>query len=52
MQKVGGSEMAHLWSVLPFSYISLNVNILRSFFRQRKIDEEFNTTVSYFLKDY
>jgi len=36
--------MAHLRAGPPFSYISLNGDIFISFFRQRKIDEESNTS--------
>jgi len=41
--KVGGSKMAHLRVGPPSSCISLSGNIFLSFFKQRKIDEEFNT---------
>jgi len=36
--------MAHLKAGLPFSCISLSGNIFFSFLRQRKIDEESNTS--------
>jgi len=36
--------MAHLRVGLPFSCIYLSGNIFLSFFRQRKIDEESNTS--------
>jgi len=42
--KVKGSEIAHLRARLPFSCTSLDGNILSSFFTQREIDEEFNTS--------
>ena len=42
--KVGGSEMEHVRVDLPFSYIQLNGNIFSPFFRERKIDEECNTS--------
>jgi len=52
LTKVGGFEMADLRADLPFSCISLNGNISRSFFRQKKIDEESTQVVSFFLKHY
>jgi len=48
--KVGGLEMAHLRAGPPFSCTSLNGNIFSSFFRQREIDEEFNTSGFIFFK--
>jgi len=50
--KVRSSKMAHLKAGPPFSYISLSENIFRSFFKQRKIDEESNTSGFIFLKHY
>jgi len=44
--------MAHLRAGMHSSSISLNGNIFESFLRQREIDEEFNTSVSYFWKHY
>jgi len=41
---VGGSEIAQLKAIPPFSCISLDGNIFSSFFRQREIDEEYNTS--------
>jgi len=48
--KGGGSAMAHLRAGLPFSCISLSGNVFRSFFRQRKIDEECNPSGFIFFK--
>ena len=44
--------MEHLRVGLPFSCISLDGKILSSFFRQRKIDEEFNTSDFIFFKEF
>jgi len=42
--RVWGSETTHLRVDPPFSCISLDGNIFSSFFSQRKIDEESNTS--------
>jgi len=42
--KAEGSEIAQLRAGLPFPCIYLSGNIFLTFFRQRKIDEESNTS--------
>jgi len=42
--KVRGSKTTHPRVGPPFSCISLDGNIISSFFSQRKIDEESNTS--------
>jgi len=42
--KVRGSKTAHLRADPPFLCISLDGNIISSFFSQREIDEESNTS--------
>jgi len=44
VSKARGSKTAHLKAGPPFSCISLDGNIFSSFFNQREIDEESNTS--------
>jgi len=52
LPKIGGSKMAHLRVGPLFSRIFFSGNIFPSFFRQRKIDEESNTSGFIFFKAF
>jgi len=51
LTKVRGSKTAHLRAGLPFSCISLHGNIFSTFFSQREIDEESNTSGFIFFEE-